>query len=371
MFLSKLVFRILWLIGQWTTPKFAKTLFMWGIKSRIFPINVRGNPLLETNLFGKKLKSPVGLSSDFDYTGEAFDLLVPLGISFGELGSYTLSPNFSPVSMKFLRRDKALRIHSDEINNPGIKKAANILASRRYLPHLVGVSLVSFGMEEINTQNGTSVYTYLEDYKQMTYQVAPYTDYIVINLSHPNATLCQVISDESTILPLIQTVQEAASVAAPILTPKIAVKVPYDLSDLEIKTVTGMLLRVGVDAVIVAGPAGSGKNIKQTLGDPLAVLDHSNLVLGAPLQFGMIGLIKRFYNESHGKLCLIASGGIQTGSDAYEAIAAGASAVEIGSALLIKGPEVIHKINRDLAILMKQRNVRSIAELVGRNSIFE
>lgn len=368
MFISRLTFAVLWFFGRWFPPQFAKTLFLWGIKSQIFPSGRYLSPHLRTSLFGKTIHSPVGLAAEFDYTGEIVDSLIQLGLGFGEVGSYTSLPNFSVVRRSFLRHDNAIRVQTDEVNNPGIKKAADILASRRYLPHLVGVDLVSFGMEERNSEKGLSVYTYLEDYKQMTLMVAPYVDYIVINLSHPNSALCQVVSDETAISPLIQTVQEAARIAAPLVTPKIVVKVPFDLSDLEIKSLAGTLVRTKVDAAIVAGAAVSGKNIRQSMNDPLAVLDRSSVILGEPLQFGTIRLIKRFYCETQGELCLIASGGIHSGKDAYEAIAAGASAVEIYSALLLKGPRVIQQINSELLSLMKRNRIKTIAELVGRNS---
>lgn len=360
MFLSKLAFYILLVINRWTALKYAKVFLLWGLKSRIFLPN-RQDSLLTTQLFGKTFKTPLGLASDFDYTGEFFDLLIPLGLSFGELGSYTLNPISNPVSMTFLQHDKSVLVCSEEINNPGIQRAVNILAKRRHLSNFIGVSLGSFNKVEIDVSKGRSVYTYLGEFREMAYQVAPYVDYIVINLSHPDMILCRSVSDKSIILPLIQTVQEAARISAPISTPKVLVKLPHNLSDTDVKSITDILLYVQVDGVIVAGPA----ELSEKRNQKFDASSDNIIVLGAPLHVSMINLIKRFYIESQGKLCLIASGGVQTGMDAYEAIAAGASGVQICSTLLIDGPEVIYKINRELTVLMKQNQINSINELIG------
>lgn len=368
MLVSRFVFNFLWFISRWLPPQFARTLFVWGLKSDIFQVYTHGWSGLATEFLGKPIKTPLGLSAEFDYMGDLIDLLFPLGLGFGELGSYTLNSNYSPIRRSFMRSDNAIRIQTEEVNNPGIRKATDILAARRYLPHIIGVDLVSFGMEEINIEKGASVYSYLEDYKQMTLKVSPYVDYIVVNLSHPNSALCQIVSNETAILPLIETVQEAARVAAPISTPKVVVKVPFDLSDLEIKSLVGTLLHANIDAVIVAGAAVSGKNIKQALNDPLSLLDRNSVILGEPLHFGMLRLVRKFYRESQGKLFIIASGGIHSGVNAYDAIAAGASAVEICSALLLKGPGVIQEINDELAQLMKRRHIKNVAALVGTQS---
>ncbi len=361
-FISYISFAILWFFSQFISPKFARVVLIWGLKSRIFALDTRGKPMLRTRLLGRDLKSPIGLACDFDYKGDALDLLVPLGLGFGELGSYTVNANTSAVRTSFVHSEKAVRIFTAETPNPGITKAVQIMAARRHLPHLTGVSLVSFGTEEINTKSGGSLYTYLEEFRQMSLQIAPCADYVVINLSHPNSSLCQLVADESSILPLIQTVQEAVKLAAPIVTPKIVVKVPHDMTDLEVKTVTDILLKAKVDAVIVGGAT---KNTSQKMNDAFKFMDYSSLMLGRPLSSGMLRLVRRFYTQSQGQLCIIASGGIQSGKDAYEAIAAGASAVEVCSALLLKGPGVVAKINKELIDLMRKNNIKSVKALVG------
>lgn len=367
--LFRLVFHILWYMVQGFSLKLSRFLFIEALAGGLFAESKQVSPLLQTTLFGRKLPTPIGLGSDFDYVGEVLDYLKPLGVSFGEFGSYTRNRDAYITIKKMMDKHQAIFIQHKGIENPGVNVAVKMLTSRRHRPMLTGVALASFGLEEMQERRGGDIYNNIEEFRQMTLQVAPYADYIVLNLSHPSMSLAQMISDETTIGPLILSVKGAIETAAPLLKPKVALKVPYDMSDLEIKTLTPALINTQLDAIIVAGGASTNRGIRTVVsGLPNYQEDMGSILVGKPLHKGVLRLVKRFYIETRGRIPIIASGGVFSGQDAYDLIEAGATAVEIGSVFYFKGPNAVRLINRELVELLKKNKMANITALIGQGS---
>ena len=342
-----------------------KRVLSLGLKSQIFAPQKRLSNRLTTKLMGVTHRSPLGLASDFDRNGKFFDYLVPLGLSFGELGSFTLLAESSREKYMYLTKDKALYIQGTTTPNPGVSKAVQLLAARRRFPAFIGASLISFGSEgEAYKTSSSAVFGYNNDYHQMAMRVAPYVDYVCLNFSHPNMSLAQMLSDESTILPMLLDIKGALQIAAPLKPPRLVVKVPYDLSELEVKLIASTCLKAFVDAIIISGPATANRQIRTILKRKNALATDSSFVTGVPLKKDVLQLVKRFYLETNGKMDIVAAGGIFTAQDVYDAISVGASAVELCSVLLFKGPEVIAKINKDLTKLLERQGT-TILELRG------
>ncbi len=348
-------------------PRLTKKIVVLGLKSQIFNPVKGVNPRLKTKLMGRVLRTPIGLSSEFDKKGGVFDLLTPLGISFGELGSYTLLADSVSEKKYFMHDYKAIHTKCAAVRNPGITKGSQIMAQRRHLKALIGASIISFGSEGDNFSGANSaVFGYGNDFHQMAMKIAPYTDYVSINLSHPNMTLAQMLSDETTLLPMLLDIKGAFYLAAPLNPPKLVVKVPYDLSDLEVKLISSTCQKAGVDAIIVAGPADASRQMRSVFkrADKSRFSDTS-FISGAPLKKDVLQLVKRFYLETRGKMDIIAAGGIFTAKDIYEAIEHGASAVQINSVILYKGPDVIGKMVKNLSQMM-EKNKQTVEKLRGR-----
>lgn len=370
MLFSKLVFYFLMFISKWMGPSFAKRIVVVGLKSDIFQRPKGVSRRLQTKLLGKTLATPLGLSSEFDKNGSVLGYFLPLGISFGEFGSYTLLPEGIKEKSYFLPKFKSIRINAPRCANPGIAKAVQVLASRRRMSMPVGVSLISFGSDGeayvsgVSAQASTNVYSYNTEYHQMAMKVAPYADYVVLNFSHPSMALAQMLADETLLLPILLDIKGALRVAAPINPPKMLVKVPYDLSELEVKQIAQTSQKAGVDGIIVAGPAQMNRQLRSLLGKLSGSYSEDAFVTGDLLKKDMMRLVKRFYLETEGKMDIIAAGGVFTVRDVYEAIAYGASAVQLGTVLLYKGPEIITKLNKQLGLLLEKEK-QTIATLRG------
>ncbi len=347
-------------------PRLAKKIVLIGLKSQIFFPLKRISPKLKTKFLGKTLSTPFGLSSDFDRNGRYFDLLAPLGITFGELGSFTLLADSSKEKSTFLLSHKAIHTHASATPNPGIGKGVQILAGRRHLPTLVGASLISFGSggEEFKS-SATAIYGYGNDYHQMASRVAPYVDYVSVNLSHPSMSLAQMLSDETTLLPILLDIKGALYLSAPLAPPKLTVKVPYDLSDLEVKLISSTCQKAGVDAIIVAGPADAARQMRSLFKRKKRnMFADDSFITGVPLKKDVLALVKRFYLETRGRMDIVAAGGIFSAQDAYEAIEMGASCVQLNSVLLYKGPDIVLKMIKNLGLLMDKRG-QTVASLRG------
>ncbi len=353
-------------------PRLAKRVLLLGLKSQIFSPLKRINPRLKTSFLGKTLRTPLGLSSDFDRNGTYFDLLTPLGLSFGELGSYTLLAESAKEKSVFMLKHKAIHTQSSTTPNPGIAKGAQILAGRRHLPALIGVSLISFGSGgEEYKGSSTAIYGYGNDYHQMAMRVAPYVDYVSVNLSHPSMTLAQMLSDETTLLPILLDIKGALYLAAPLSPPKLTVKVPYDLSDLEVKLISATCQKSGVDAIIVAGPADASRQMRSLFKKKKRnMFADDSFVTGEPLKKDVQSLVKRFYLETRGKIDIVAAGGMFTAQDVYQTIEMGATCVELGTVLLYRGPDAVLKILKNLG-LMLEKNGATIDSLRGTKAGLE
>ncbi len=353
-------------------PAFVKKIVLLGLKSQIFSPLKRVSPRLKTTFLGKTLKTPLGLSSDFDRNGVYFDLLTPLGITFGELGSYTLLAETAKEKSVFILKHKAIHTQSSLVSNPGIAKGAQILASRRHMSAMIGASLISFGSGgEEYKGSSTAIYGYGNDYHQMAMKVAPYVDYISVNLSHPSMTLAQMLSDESTLLPILLDIKGALYLAAPLAPPKLAVKVPYDLSDLEVKLISSTCQKAGVDAIIVAGPADASRQMRSLFKRKKRnMFADDSFVTGEPLKKDVQLLVKRFYLETRGKIDIVAAGGMFTAQDVYQTIEMGATCVELGTVLLYRGPDAVVKILKNLALMLEKNNM-TVDSLCGTKAGLE
>ena len=363
----RLVFYFLMYMSRYIGgPHLTKKIVLIGLKSQIFFPPKRMSPRLKTKFLGKTLKTPIGLSADFDRRGLFFDLLAPLGVTFGELGSFTLLAESSKERSSFLTEYKAIHVEASTTPNPGIGRATQILAARRHLPAVIGASLISFGSGgEEYRGSSTAIYGYGNDYHQMASRVAPYVDYVLVNLSHPSMSLAQMLSDETTLMPILLDIKGVLYLSAPLAPPKLAIKVPYDLSDLEVKLIANTCQKAGVDAIVVAGPADASRHMRTLFGRKKrnTYLEDS-FITGAPLKRDVLALVKRFYLETRGNIDIVAAGGIFTAQDAYAAIEMGASCVQLSSVLLYKGPDAILKMVKNLSAMM-EKNDQTVASLRG------
>ena len=315
-------------------------------------------------MWGHTFNTPIGIAGSVDKKGNILDRLMQIGYGFGTFGPYTLEKELPVKQTYYFRKEKSILVQCLGFRNPGLLKMLPLFVKRRYLPHFVGVDLaIPAESEDQNIKQGRH-FTYQEEFVLMAQKVAPYCDFITLDLSHPNSELSMLVVDASTMVPIIKEVHEAVRVAAPIQTPPILVKIPLDLNAKEIPLVARNLVDSGVDGVVISGPLSLSKNSLLQL--PGLKDEHVGMLSGALIKEQTLDLIRQIYEQTKGQVTIIGCGGVFTAEDAFEQIKAGASLIQIDNATLtFEGPTCVSEIHKELLRLLEENHFSNVMEAIG------
>ncbi len=304
------------------------------------------DPILETRLAGMVLPNPIGLAAGFDKDVAAPDAMLALGFGFVECGSVTPLPQPGNPRPRLFRlaEDRAV-INRMGFNNAGMAAAVARLQARRGRPGVVGINLGANKDAPDRTQ----------DYATGMAAAGAHASYVTVNISSPNPPGLRALQDGAALADLVARVQAARPQGCGPL----FVKVAPDLEPADFDTIARAALDGGVDGLIVANT---------TLSRPGLTSHHATQtggLSGAPLAPLAMAALRGFRAATGGALPLIAAGGIGSGTDALARIQAGATAVQLYSALVYEGPGLARRIATDLAALLRAKGFASVAEAVG------
>ncbi|TAJ58545.1 quinone-dependent dihydroorotate dehydrogenase [Brevundimonas sp.] len=304
------------------------------------------DPILATTLAGLALPNPVGLAAGLDKNGEALHGLSRLGFGFIECGSVTpLAQPGNPKPRLFrLSEDRAI-INRMGFNNAGLEAFAARLAARPR-DAVVGANL---GANK-DTEDKAA------DYVAGLIRLKGLADYVTVNVSSPNTPGLRALQGRAALDDLLGRLAEARG-GDP--TP-VFLKIAPDLTAAEIALIVEASLDHGLDALIVSNT---------TLDRPVSLRardrGEAGGLSGAPLKARAGAALRAAAEAAGGRLPLIAAGGIDSGAEAYARIRAGASAVQLYSALIFEGPGLIGRIKRDLAARLRADGFSTVAEAVS------
>ena len=251
---GNILFKLFWWTALHLNPRWAHKLMYFGLRDGSFGKTIMKDPALSVKVWGHTFNTPVGIAGGVDKKGNVIDKLIQIGYGFGTFGPYTLEKELPQKQTYYFKKERSVLIQSLGFRNPGLLKMLPWFVKRRYLPHFVGVDLaIPAESEDQNIKQGRH-FTYQEEFVLMSQKIAPYCDFITLDLSHPNSELSMLVVDASTMVPMIKAVKEAVRIAAPIQTPPILVKIPLDLNSKEVPLVARNLVDSGVDGVVVSGP---------------------------------------------------------------------------------------------------------------------
>ncbi len=361
---GNILFRLFWWIVLRLNPQWAHKLMYFGLRDGSFGRTVIKDPALSVNVWGHTFNTPIGIGGGVDKKGNIIDRLMQIGYGFGTFGPYTLEKELPVKQTYYFRKEKSILVQCLGFRNPGLLKMLPLFVKRRYLPHFVGVDLViPAESEDQNIKQGRH-FTYQEEFVLMAQKVAPYCDFITLDLSHPNSELSMLVVDASTVVPIIKEVHEAVRVAAPIQTPPILVKIPLDLNAKEIPLVARNLVDSGVDGVVISGPLSLSKNSLIQL--PGLKDERIGMLSGALIKEQTLDLIRQIYEQTKGQVTIVGCGGVFSAEDAFEQIKAGASLIQIDNpALTFGGPTCVSDIHKGLLKLLEENHFSNIMEAVG------
>jgi dihydroorotate dehydrogenase len=318
---------------------------------RALKLAPRGRPpnvpeSLKVTVAGLQFPSPVGLAAGFDKDAEVPDAMLALGFGFVEVGTLTPLPQDGNPRPRLFRlaEDRAV-INRMGFNNGGQEAALQRLRSRRRN----GILGVNIGANKDSADR-------IADYAEGVRLMSPVADYLTINISSPNTPGLRQLQDEGALKALLSAVREARSEAGP----PVFLKVAPDLGEGEPDQVVRIAIEHGVDAIIVANTTISRPPLKSRHAD------ESGGLSGAPLKRLALQALRTFRAAAGDRIPLIAAGGIADADDAWERIRAGASLVQLYSAMVYEGPGIARQITRGLAEHLRQAGLASIAEAVGQ-----
>jgi dihydroorotate dehydrogenase len=317
----------------------------------------RANRRLSVRALGLDFASPIGLAAGLDKDAEVFDVFGAFGFGFVEVGTLTsLAQPGNPQPRLFrLPQDRAL-LNRMGFNNHGAKAAAVRLARPRRT--VVGVNI---GRSKI-TPNERA----LADYVESTEALAPHADYLVINVSSPNTPSLRELQAVEQLRPLVSGVQQALARAVPGRRVPLLLKVAPDLHDDDVDRIADLALELRIDGIIATNTTISRDGLT-TPRDRVEALGNGGLS-GEPLRERSLQVLRRLRGRVGSQLVLIAAGGISTADDAWQRILAGATLVQIYSALVYEGPGLPNRIARGLLDRLDGTGFASISEAVGKGA---
>jgi dihydroorotate dehydrogenase len=301
-------------------------------------------PELEQEVAGLRFPSPVGMAAGFDKDAEVPDAMLGLGFGFVEVGTLTPKPQAgNPRPRLFrLKEDRAV-INRMGFNNQGQTAALERLRKRQRR----GIVGVNIGANKDSTDR-------IADYVAGVKAMCPAADYLTVNISSPNTPGLRNLQAGGELVELLAAVKEARGPGIPVF-----LKVAPDLDSGDHERIVRAAIDHGIDALIVANTTISRPPLKSHHAGEAGGLS------GRPLKSLALEQLRRFRSVSGGQIPLIAAGGIENGHDAWERITAGASLVQLYSAMVYEGPGIAMRIAEGLAKHLQREGMASIAEAVG------
>ena len=339
-------------------PETAHNLTLAALKTGqglgLVPAAPADDPILATELAGLHLPNPIGLAAGFDKDAEVPDAMLRLGFGFVECGSVCPRPQPGNPRPRLFRlaEDEAV-INRFGFNSRGLEFAHARLSARAGRPGgsqgVVGINLGANKDSEDRTG----------DYVAGLRALAPLASYVTVNISSPNTPGLRALQDGAALADLIARVMAArGAIEVPVF-----VKVAPDQGEADWAIIARACIDGGVDGLIVSNT---------TVSRPPLTSRHAGEaggLSGKPLKPLALAALQRFRAETGGALPLIAVGGIASGQDAYDRIRAGASAVQLYSALVYHGPGLVAQIKAELAALLRRDGFATVQDAVGSHAV--
>ncbi len=329
-------------------PEDAHGLAIRALQLGLGPWGGKDDPILKTEIAGLQLPNPIGLAPGFDKNAQVFAPMLRAGFGFVECGTVTPLPQTGNPRPRLFRltEDRAV-INRMGFNNDGLEAFAARLAQR-------GASLVGANIGA-NKDSEDRIGDYVTGLRRLWGQVA----YFTINISSPNTPGLRALQTRAALDDLLGRLNAAAARLPPQHAVPWFLKVAPDLDDAEVEAIAESVASHRLAGVIVSNTTVSRPPLRSRWAGETGGLS------GAPLTALSTDVLRRFHQAAAGRFGLIGVGGVASGADAYAKLRAGASAVQLYSALVFEGPGLVTRIRRELAALLRADGYASVAGAVG------
>ena len=306
------------------------------------------DPRLASDVAGLRFPNPVGLAAGFDKDAQVPDAMLGLGFGFVEVGTLTPFPQVGNPRPRLFRlvEDRAV-INRMGFNNGGQAAAYERLLRRNTRPGIVG----------INIGANKDAVDRIADYAHGVQVMAGLARYLTVNISSPNTPGLRALQDRGALDALLAAVVAARTASG--AAPPLFLKVAPDLEPADVDDIAEIAAAHRLDGLIVSNTTITRPALRSRHGG------ESGGLSGAPLKDLAQQRLADFRKATGGAMPLIAAGGIASAEDAYARIRAGASLVQLYSALVFEGPGLAKRINRGLVKLLERDGFATISDAVG------
>jgi dihydroorotate dehydrogenase len=328
-------------------PERAHCLTIAALKLGLAPRTCAPDPAsLGVDLWGLHFPNPVGIAAGFDKNGEVPDAMLALGMGFAEVGTVTPRPQpGNPRPRIFRLEAERAVINRFGFNNEGHAALKRRLEARRARGGIVGVNIGA------NKDSADRV----ADYVAGVTAFEGLASYFTVNISSPNTPGLRALQSREELEMLVSRVLAARKGNTPVL-----LKIAPDLSAEELAGIAAVALEKRLDGLIVSNTTIRREGF---VAGPRA--GEAGGLSGRPLFALSTDVLRTMYRLTGGAIPLVGAGGIGSGADAYAKIRAGASLVQLYTALVYEGPGLVGRIKSELARLLAADGFAHVADAVG------
>jgi dihydroorotate dehydrogenase len=321
------------------------TLTLAGAASPFLPRPAADDPRLAVSAFGLDFPNPVGLAAGFDKDAQVPDAMGKFGFGFVECGTVTPRPQAgNPRPRLFRLIEDGAVINRMGFNNGGMQEAARNLKARR-----------GHGIVGINIGANKDSVDRISDYVLGFAALAPLADYVTVNVSSPNTPGLRGLQNREELTRLLDSLVTARrGTKKPIL-----LKIAPDLDQHALDEIADVVRASGIEGLIVSNTTIARPSLKSSHAQETGGLS------GRPL-FAPSTQVLRAMRQRLGKsVILVGVGGIAGGADAYEKIKAGASLVQLYTALVYQGPGLVARIKQELLACLARDGYVDVTAAIG------
>ncbi len=334
-------------------PENAHGLAVRMLKLAPLPQAPRDDPRLAVRVFGLNFPNPVGIAPGFDKNAEIPDALLRLGFGFVEIGTVT------PLPQPGNPRPRLFRLDADQgvinrlgFNSEGADAVLKRLAARADAGGIVGINI---GANKDAPDRSA-------DYVQLIERFAPVASYVTVNISSPNTPGLRTMQQATVLDDLLSRVIDARERVTRSAGPTpVLLKIAPDLSLPDLDDIVGIARSRRVDGMIVGNTTlARPKSLRE-----IEAAKEGGGLSGRPLQALANRMLAETYVRVEGVFPLIGAGGIDSGKAALARIRAGASLLQIYSALVFRGLALVTEIKATLLAALESGSLDSLTEFVG------
>lgn len=337
-------------VRLWELASNAEPLFLQPNHASLFFPKRTDNPRLRVHALGKVFPNPIGQAAGLDKNARIRDGVLDVGFGFGEVGTITPKPQKGNEGKRLFRLKKDLAvINRMGFNNDGIQTVSERLANRRAHRGILGVNI---GANKDSSDR-------IADYVTCLRELSQYVDYVTINVSSPNTPGLRGLQNRTELENLLKALiaeRQRLNSRIPLL---LKIAPDLDLAALREIAEVAEAPDTKIDGLIVSNTTVARGNLKSA-----TALKEGGLS-GKPLFSASTQVLKEMRKLVGNRVLLIGVGGISSGADAYEKIRAGASLLQLYTALIYQGPGLIDRIKEELLELLARDGFSNVSEAVG------